>query len=383
MNSTETVISAQGLTKVFKDFWGRPKARAVEGIDFDVKRGEVFGLLGPNGSGKSTTVKMLLGLLYPSGGRISLFGHSPRHVQTKSRIGYLPEESYLYRYLNSEETVDFFGSLFHIDSKERRVRAEQLIEMVGLENARRRHVGEFSKGMQRRIGLAQALINDPDLIVLDEPTSGLDPIGCREIKDLILTLAERGKTVILSSHLLADVEDVCDRAMILYGGRVQAIGTMKELLSDRNATRITSPALSRETMDHVLKLIREDTQSQEVHVDNPTQNLENLFLNIVEQARKKESETSGATSGHRVAEYLRGKAGENQADRVLDHLTRSEKPIPSQDQAPRPTTPAVDEDKLASLAQRDENDPVGKTSVPKKEENIDNANNKLSGLLGD
>ena len=383
MNSTETVISAQGLTKVFKDFWGRPKARAVEGIDFDVKRGEVFGLLGPNGSGKSTTVKMLLGLLYPSGGRISVFGHSPRHVQTKSRIGYLPEESYLYRYLNSEETVDFFGSLFHIDSKERRVRAEQLIEMVGLENARRRHVGEFSKGMQRRIGLAQALINDPDLIVLDEPTSGLDPIGCREIKDLILTLAERGKTVILSSHLLADVEDVCDRAMILYGGRVQAIGTMKELLSDQNATRITSPALSRETMDHVLKLIREDTQSQEVHVDNPTQNLENLFLNIVEQARKKESETSGATSGHRVAEYLRGKAGENQADRVLDHLTRSEKPIPSQDQAPRPTTPAVDEDKLASLAQRDENDAMEKTSVPKKEENIDNANNKLSGLLGD
>ena len=383
MSLTETVISAQSLTKVFKDFWGRPKARAVDGIDFDVKRGEVFGLLGPNGSGKSTTVKMLLGLLYPSSGRISVFDHSPRHVQTKSRIGYLPEESYLYRYLNSEETVDFFGSLFHIESKERRDRADQLIEMVGLENARRRHVGEFSKGMQRRIGLAQALINDPDLVILDEPTSGLDPIGCREIKDLILTLAERGKTVILSSHLLADVEDVCHRAMILYGGRVQAIGTMKELLSDQDATRITSPALSRETMNQVLKLIREDTQSQEVHVDNPTQNLENLFLNIVEQARKKESETSGATSGHRVAEYLRGKAGENQADRVLEHLTRSEKPIPSQDQAPRPTTPAVYEDKLASLAQRDENDPVGKTSVPKKEENIDNANNKLSGLLGD
>ena len=383
MSLTETVISAQSLTKVFKDFWGRPKARAVDGIDFDVKRGEVFGLLGPNGSGKSTTVKMLLGLLYPSSGRISVFDHSPRHVQTKSRIGYLPEESYLYRYLNSEETVDFFGSLFHIESKERRDRADQLIEMVGLENARRRHVGEFSKGMQRRIGLAQALINDPDLVILDEPTSGLDPIGCREIKDLILTLAERGKTVILSSHLLADVEDVCHRAMILYGGRVQAIGTMKELLSDQDATRITSPALSRETMNQVLKLIREDTQSQEVHVDNPTQNLENLFLNIVEQARKKESETSGATSGHRVAEYLRGKAGENQADRVLDHLTRSEKPIPSQNQAPRPTTPAVDEDKLASLAQRDKNDAIEKTSVPKKEENIDNANNKLSGLLGD
>ena len=168
MSSNETVISAQGLTKVFKDFWGRPKARAVDGIDFEVRRGEGFGLLGPNGSGKSTIVKMLLGLLYPTRGRITVFDHSPRHVQTKARIGYLPEESYLYRYLNSDETIDFFGSLFHIDSKERRERAEQLIEMVGLENARRRHVGEFSKGMQRRIGLAQALINDPDLLILDE-----------------------------------------------------------------------------------------------------------------------------------------------------------------------------------------------------------------------
>ena len=383
MSSTETVISAQGLTKVFKDFWGRPKARAVDGIDFDVKRGEVFGLLGPNGSGKSTTVKMLLGLLYPSSGRISVFSHSPRHVQTKSRIGYLPEESYLYRYLNSEETVDFFGSLFHIESKERRDRAEQLIQMVGLENARRRHVGEFSKGMQRRIGLAQALINDPDLVVLDEPTSGLDPIGCREIKDLILTLAERGKTVILSSHLLADVEDVCDRAMILYGGRVQAIGTMKELLSDQDATRITSPALSRETMDQVLKLIREDTQSQEVRVDNPTQNLENLFLNIVEQARLQESETSGATSGHRVAEYLRGDASENKADRVLDHLTRSDEPAPGQAPAPKPATPAVDENKLAGVGKPDPPTPPGTTAAPKKGENLDKANDKLSGLLGD
>jgi len=383
MSSTETVISAQGLTKVFKDFWGRPKARAVEGIDFDVKRGEVFGLLGPNGSGKSTTVKMLLGLLYPSSGRISVFGHSPRNVQTKSRIGYLPEESYLYRYLNSEETVDFFGSLFHIESKERRDRAEQLIQMVGLENARRRHVGEFSKGMQRRIGLAQALINDPDLVILDEPTSGLDPIGCREIKDLILTLAERGKTVILSSHLLADVEDVCDRAMILYGGRVQAIGTMKELLSDRDATRITSPSLSRETMDQVLKLIREDTQSQEVRVDNPTQNLESLFLNIVEQARQKESETSGATSGHRVAEYLRGDAGQTQTDRMLDHLTRSEEPGVGQAPAPKTATPAMDEAKLASLAKPDEPTATRTSAAPKKEENLDKANDKLSGLLGE
>jgi ABC-2 type transport system ATP-binding protein len=382
MSSNETVISAQGLTKVFKDFWGRPKARAVQGIDFEVKRGEVFGLLGPNGSGKSTTVKMLLGLLYPTRGRITVFDHSPRHVQTKARIGYLPEESYLYRYLNSDETIDFFGSLFNIDSKERRERAEQLIEMVGLENARRRHVGEFSKGMQRRIGLAQALINDPDLIILDEPTSGLDPIGCREIKDLILTLAERGKTVILSSHLLADVEDVCDRAMILYGGRVHAMGTMSELLANQDATRITAPTLSRETMDKVLTLIREDTGSDEVRVDNPTQNLESLFLNIVEQARQKESETSGATSGHRVAEYLRGDAAGERTDRVLDHLTRATDEQ-SSGQAPEVTKPTetVDVDKLAGLAKA-ESAPQADVA-PRKGENLDKANEKLGGLLGD
>ena len=192
--SEEVVVSVRGLTKVFKDFWNRPKARAVDGVDFEVRRGEVFGLLGPNGSGKSTTVKLLLGLLNPTRGHIEVFGHSPRHVQTKSRIGFLPEESYLYRYLNSRETLDFFGNLFHLSKGERNNRAEQLLEMVGLNQARLRAVGEFSKGMQRRIGLAQALINDPDLVILDEPTAGLDPIGCREVKDLIIALARRGKT---------------------------------------------------------------------------------------------------------------------------------------------------------------------------------------------
>src|SRR2546422_9297804 len=167
----EVVVSVRGLTKVFKDFWGRPKARAVDNVDFEVKRGEVFGLLGPNGSGKSTTVKLLLGLLYPTNGHIQVFGHSPRHVASKSRIGYLPEESYLYRYLNSHETLDFFGNLFRLPKGDRNNRAEQLLEMVGLSQTRTRAVGEFSKGMQRRIGLAQALINDPDLVILDEPTS--------------------------------------------------------------------------------------------------------------------------------------------------------------------------------------------------------------------
>jgi ABC-2 type transport system ATP-binding protein len=274
----DVVISVKGLTKVFKDFWGRPKAKAVNNVDFEVRRGEVFGLLGPNGSGKSTTIKMLLGLLYPTKGHIEVFGHSPRHVATKSRIGYLPEESYLYRYLDSKETLDFFGNLFNLNTVERRKRAEQLIEMVGLNNARSRQVGEFSKGMQRRIGLAQALINDPDLVILDEPTAGLDPIGCREIKDLIVALAKRGKTVILSSHLLSDVEDVCDRVVIYYGGKIQAKGTLQELLTEPDVTRITSPVLKRETMDKILDIIRSEIKSEEVSVDNPTQNLESYFL---------------------------------------------------------------------------------------------------------
>src|SRR5436190_12371885 len=246
--STDIVVAVRGLTKVFKDFWGRPKARAVDNVDFEVRRGEVFGLLGPNGSGKSTTVKLLLGLLNPTKGHIEVFGHSPRHVQTKSRIGYLPEESYLYRYLNSRETLDFFGNLFHLPKGERDSRTEQLLEMVGLNQTRTRAIGEFSKGMQRRIGLAQALINDPDLVILDEPTSGLDPIGCREVKDLIIALARRGKTVILSSHLLADVEDVCDRVVIYYGGRVQAMGSLRYLLARPDSIRITTPAMPRQTL---------------------------------------------------------------------------------------------------------------------------------------
>src|ERR1043165_4705853 len=280
----EVVISVRGLTKVFKDFWGRPKARAVDNVDFDVRRGEVFGLLGPNGSGKSTTVKLLLGLLNPTKGHCEVFGQSPRHLKTKSRIGYLPEESYLYRYLNSRETLDFFGNLFQLSKDDRHNRAEQLLDMVGLNQTRTRAVGEFSKGMQRRIGLAQALINDPDLVILDEPTAGLDPIGCREIKDLIIALARRGKTVILSSHLLSDVEDVCDRVVIYYGGKIQAMGPLKDLLARPDAIRITAPALPRETMERVLETIRKDVAEDKVRVDTPTQNLENYFLEVVRKA---------------------------------------------------------------------------------------------------
>jgi ABC-2 type transport system ATP-binding protein len=326
----EVIVSVRGLTKVFKDFWGRPKARAVDNVDFEVRQGEVFGLLGPNGSGKSTTVKLMLGLLYPTKGRIEVFGHSPRHVATKSRIGYLPEESYLYRYLNSHETLDFFGNLFRLPRADRKDRTEQLLEMVGLSQTRMRAVGEFSKGMQRRIGLAQALINDPDLVILDEPTAGLDPIGCREVKDLILALARRGKTVILSSHLLSDVEDVCDRVVIYYGGKVQAMGTLRDLLATPDAIRITTPTLPRETLERVLALIRKDVAEDKVQIDTPTQNLERYFLDVVQNARQAAAETSGAMSGARVAAYLRGDGEVKPAsDRILERLA-----------APRPIAPA-------------------------------------------
>jgi len=381
----EVIISVRGLTKVFKDFWGRPKARAVDNVDFEVRRGEVFGLLGPNGSGKSTTVKLLLGLLYPTKGHIEVFGHSPRHVATKSRIGYLPEESYLYRYLNSRETLDFFGNLFELPKADRRNRAEQLLEMVGLSQAHLRAVGEFSKGMQRRIGLAQALINDPDLVILDEPTAGLDPIGCREVKDLILALARRGKTVILSSHLLSDVEDVCNRVVIYYGGKIHAMGSLRDLLATPDAIRITTPALSRQTMERVLEIIRADVASDKVHIDTPTQNLEGYFLDVVQKARHAATETSGAMSGARVAAYLRGDAEQKpEGDRLLERLTSAE-PKPAAPAPAAKAAPAVDERKLNELAKPSEPTPApvqSEAPATATAAEVEKANEKLASLLG-
>jgi ABC-2 type transport system ATP-binding protein len=383
----EVVVSVRGLTKIFKDFWNRPKARAVDDVDFEVRRGEVFGLLGPNGSGKSTTVKLLLGLLNPTKGHIEVFGHSPRHVQTKSRIGYLPEESYLYRYLNSRETLDFFGNLFHLSKHDRDNRAEQLLDMVGLGKTQMRAVGEFSKGMQRRIGLAQALINDPDLVILDEPTAGLDPIGCREVKDLIVALARRGKTVILSSHLLSDVEDVCDRVVIYYGGKIQANGTLKELLAKPDSLRITTPVLPRPTLERVLEIIRTDVANGEVRVDNPTQNLESYFLDVVAKARAA-NETSGAQSGARVAEYLRGGTESKTAsERVLEKLALPQAPQPAAKSAAEPAAPKVDDRKLAALTQPtapaarppEKSAPEATASKPA---DLAKADEKLSSLLG-
>ncbi len=307
------LVEAWELTKVFRDFWRRPQVRAVNGLTFTVSRGEIFGLLGPNGSGKSTTLKMVLGLLHPTRGRLRVLGASPREVRTKARIGYLPEESYLYPYLTPVETLDFFGRLFDLTARERRRRIEELLEMIGLAHARRRPVGEFSKGMARRVGLAQALLNDPDLVILDEPTSGLDPIGCRQMKDLILTLARRGKTVLLSSHLLADVEDICDRVAILYNGRLRASGAIETLLEERDRCSLTLPAVEEARLRPVIEAARA-AAGAEPEITRPRMGLERFFLRVVEEARRVEEPAAGAEAGRAVADYLASPAEAQRED---------------------------------------------------------------------
>lgn len=304
----ELVVEAVGLTKIFKDFWNRPKARAVNGLDLSIKKGEVFGLLGPNGSGKSTTIKMILGLLYPTRGELRVFGQDPQKVSIKSRIGYLPEETYLYKYLTAFETLDFYGALFGLDAGQRRERASQLLEMVGLAHAVDRPVGEFSKGMARRIGLAQALINDPDLVILDEPTSGLDPIGCREVKDVIRLLASRGKTVILCSHLLADVQDVCQRVVVLYGGQIRAQGLLSDILREEDKTQIITPRLSEKTVAELRDFLATHGVGglDRVSVDHPGRDLEDFFLEVVRQATEQKVSTAGAHAPGAMPGYLQG-----------------------------------------------------------------------------
>src|SRR5215211_5810272 len=232
MAEPNLVVETHSLTKVYRDFWGRKKKTALNALDLKIHKGEVFGLLGPNGSGKTTTIKLLLGLLFPTSGDAFVFGEPAAKVEKNERIGYLPEESYLYRFLNAEETLDFYGRLFKLDPEVRKQRAAELIDRVGLSADKKRVLKEYSKGMRQRIGLAQALINDPDLVILDEPTSGLDPLGTRWMKDLILDLKNKGKTVLMCSHRLEDVQDVCDRIAILYNGDLQTLGHVDKLLED-------------------------------------------------------------------------------------------------------------------------------------------------------
>ena len=382
----EPIVRAVGLSKEFRDFWGRPKAKAVNDIDFEIYPGEVVGLLGPNGSGKSTTVKMLLGLLYPTGGRLSVMGRSPRAVETKREIGYLPEDSYLYKYLTAEETLDFFGSLFNLSRADRKNRIDQLLEMVGLAHARRRRVGEFSKGMARRIGLAQAMINDPAFLILDEPTSGLDPLGCKEVKDLILALKKRGKTVVITSHLLSDIEDICDRVIILYGGKIRATGSLNELLTVTDENRITTPALPPAAMARLVELLRSSLDGENFRIDHPRRSLEEFFLDVIARAKSDSVETAGVVGGGKIAEYL-AKGDESSA--VLETLIQEVKaPEPAQAPAAEPEKPAEKaadlSEKLEVLTEGEKPQPVAPPPPAESEEEkkLDEVNAKLNDILG-
>ncbi len=318
----DKVVQAVGLTKVFSDFWLRAKARAVDGIDFEINRGEVFGLLGPNGSGKSTTIKMLLGLLHKTKGTLLVFGRDPSDVAVKKRIGYLPEESYMYRFLNPQETLDYYAKLFGLGRAERQRRIGELLEMVGLHQVRNRAVGEFSKGMTRRLGLAQALINDPEFLILDEPTSGLDPVGARQVKDLLLELGRRGKTILLSSHMLDEVEDVCDRMVVLYGGKIRAEGTAEALLTDASRTVITMPRIGAATVARIDQMLH-DTEGVGIDsVEAPRERLEDFFMDLVEKARQEQIATSGALHGGRTAAFLVDPETPRDGEGLVDDLVR-------------------------------------------------------------
>ena len=287
MSQSEAVIEIRNLSKVYRDFWGRPKVRALNALSLDIKKGEVFGLLGPNGSGKTTTLKLLLGLLFPTEGEIKILGKSAADVSKNERIGYLPEESYLYRFLNAYETLDFYGRLFNMTAAQRKERSEKLLDLVKLApQSRRRQLKEYSKGMTRRIGVAQALINDPDLVMLDEPTSGLDPLGNRDMKDLILDLKAQGKTVLMCSHLLADVQDVCDRIAILYGGELKVMGRVDELLKAQDETQIRTSKLSEAAEKEIQEVLKRHGATN-VKVDQPTASLEDLFLKTVQESRER------------------------------------------------------------------------------------------------
>lgn len=231
MSSPETILEVNDLRKVFHVGFFRNRVEAVNGATFSVKRGEIFGLLGPNGAGKTTTIKSILRLIFPTQGEIRLFGRAANDREAAKRIGYMPENPYVYQYLKPIEFLDLCGRLVGIAKKDRRQRAEEMIDKVGLRHAIDRPIGKFSKGMMQRIGLGQALLHDPELLVLDEPMSGLDPIGRKEVRDLLLEQRSRGKTLLFTSHILSDVEMLCDRVVIMQKGRITSEGQVHDLLA--------------------------------------------------------------------------------------------------------------------------------------------------------
>ncbi len=280
----EIAVSIENITKDFSLKFRGLKLRAVDGLSLEIPEGEIFGLLGPNGSGKSTTLKMLLGLIKPTLGEIMIFGSSSAKVESRSRIGYLPEAPYFYTYLTGRELVTFYAGICGIPKLRIEERVSEVISLVDLEEASDRRVGTYSKGMLQRIGLAQALVHDPDLIVLDEPMAGVDPLGATEITKVVLELKKRGKTVLLSTHLLTQVEEVCDRIAILDKGKLILEGTVKSLLNDEQSKSFLVKGLSLET-EKDFELWLEARGASLLAKEPAKRNLDKLFLERV-TARK-------------------------------------------------------------------------------------------------
>jgi ABC-2 type transport system ATP-binding protein len=274
---TDSAVAVRGLTKIFPVPFHRQSIVAVRDLDLRVQPGEVYGLLGPNGSGKSTTLKIILGLVSPTHGRTEIFGRDSRLVESREAVGFLPENPYFYKYLTGEETLRFFGRLCGLGGAQLKNRMNELLDLVGLTKARKRRLGTYSKGMLQRIGLAQALIHDPKLVVLDEPTAGVDPAGSREIRDLILDLRRRGITVLLSSHLLAQAQEICDRVGILADGVLMREGRLQELIAIENQTELVIADAPAQLVNEIESLIGR-SNAKLIERRKSTTTLERLFL---------------------------------------------------------------------------------------------------------
>jgi ABC-2 type transport system ATP-binding protein len=273
-----------GLTKRYPLTWKRKVLVALDHLNLQIKQGEVFGLLGPNGSGKSTTIKLLLGLIVPSEGEARIFGLQPESLEARKRVGFLPENPYFYGFLNGDETLRFYGKLCGVSGAKLNQRVEELIELVGLQNGRERPLRSYSKGMLQRIGLAQAMIHDPDILFLDEPTAGVDPLGSSQIRDLILRLKKMGKTVIFSSHLLEQVQEVADRVAIFSLGKKVLEGSLESLLAENQSTQINIPADLSDDQQKRLRAALGQTGISEgdIRFSRPHLSLEQLYLRTVQ-----------------------------------------------------------------------------------------------------
>ena len=253
MENAETVLQIEGLTKIYKSLFTAVGVKAVDNLNLSIRRGETYSIVGPNGSGKTTTLKILLGLIFPTSGRTTVFGKSVSDLSVRERIGFLPEDAYLYDCFNGEELLDFYAGLFGYPRKKRAQLVDELLALVGMQANRKVPFRECSKGMRQRLALAQALVNDPELLILDEPTSGLDPAGRHQMTLLIQEMKKRGKTLLLCSHFLAEVEEVCDRVGILYAGRLVSEGTLQDLAGAPTEVVISTRGLKSETQDSLSK----------------------------------------------------------------------------------------------------------------------------------